>query len=339
MRVLWFSGISVVRKPASGSGSVAVQIHHFQRDKGFYGPLVLPSTWQLGRPRTRERRWLGPAPSKWVTELEPEPVSGLPAQCSLHWSFWIIHGAPGDAFLSESSHYCVFSAWQAAKSLELLHVTILPSAEWDITIVTWGLGHGVPSINICELLWAIWARGIPEMGDPGGGIWALFEVLPLLCRIREMAYVINYSLWAVFVLKAQPEFPERFLSTTAAMRQSSWGSEMELWLNAWNLFLVLFLITALFLFLWRSLEEGWVERRGKGRKEAGKYVIDSRKFLFVCLFLSCLLSAKIKGFNGSCRDANLIPMEPELRGRVTNTMKTQLEVRATVIWLINLLRL
>lgn len=131
------------------------------------------------------------------------------------------------------------------------------------------------------------------------------------------------------MLKAQHEFPERFLSTTTAMRQSSWVPEMELWLNAWNLFLVLFLITALFLFLWRSLGEG-LERRGKGRKEAGKYVIDSRKFFFV-LFLSCSLSAKIEGFNGSCKDANLIPMELELRGRVTNTMKTQLEVRAVVI--------
>lgn len=45
MQVLWLSGISVVRKPASGLGSglVAVQVHHFQRDKGSYGPLVLSS--------------------------------------------------------------------------------------------------------------------------------------------------------------------------------------------------------------------------------------------------------------------------------------------------------
>lgn len=35
------------------------------------------------------------------------------------------------------------------------------------------------------------------MGDPsgsGGGIGALLEVLPLLCRIKEMVEVINYSL-------------------------------------------------------------------------------------------------------------------------------------------------
>lgn len=92
----------------------------------------------------------------------------------------------------------------------------------------------------------------------------------------------------MFVLKAQHEFPECFLSTTTAMRQSSRVSEMELWLNAWNLFLVLFLIRALFLFLWRSLGEG-LERRGKGRKKAGKYVIDSRKFFLFC-FVSELLA-------------------------------------------------
>jgi hypothetical protein len=52
----------------------------------------------------------------------------------------IIHHTPGHSLLSESSHYSLFSAWQAAKSLELLCVTILPFAEWDIKIFTWGVG-------------------------------------------------------------------------------------------------------------------------------------------------------------------------------------------------------
>lgn len=64
----------------------------------------------------------------------------------------IIHHTPGDAWLSGSSHDSAFSAWQAARSLELLCVTILPFAEWDIKIFTWGMGHGVPSINVCDLL-------------------------------------------------------------------------------------------------------------------------------------------------------------------------------------------
>lgn len=56
---------------------------------------------------------------------------------------------------------------------------------------------------------------------------------------------------------------------------------MELWLNAWNLFLVLFLITTLFLFLWHSLGGGVREERK--RTEGGRGT---------CLFRSCSLSAK-----------------------------------------------
>lgn len=85
------------------------------------------------------------------------------------------------------------------------------------------------------------------------------------------------------MLKAQHESPERFLSHNHSYAPILLGSEMELRLNAWNLFLVLFLITTLFLFLLPSLGEG-LERKGKGRKEAGKYVIDSRGFfVVVCL--------------------------------------------------------
>lgn len=120
------------------------------------------------------------------------------------------------------------------------------------------------------------------------------------------------------MLKAQHEFPERFLLHNHSYAPILLGSEMELRLNAWNLFSVLFLITALFLFLWCSLGEG-LERRGKGRKEAGKYVIDSRRVFFVSELLAV---SKAEGFNGSCRDAKLIPMELELRRHVTNTMKT-----------------
>ena len=140
-----------------------------------------------------------------------------------------------------------------------------------------------------------------------------------LCRIKEMVEVINYSLWAVFVLKAQHEFPERSLLHNHSYAPILLGPEMELCLNAWNLFLVLFLITTLFLFLWRSLGEG-LERRGKGRKEAGKCVTDSRLFFFNVSEL--LAVCKVKGFNGSCRDANFIPRKLEPRRHVTNTMKT-----------------
>lgn len=86
-----------------------------------------------------------------------------------------------------------------------------------------------------------------------------------------------------------------------------------------------------FIFISLAFSRGGVSREERKRKEGGREICYRFKEVFVCLFLSCSLSAKIKGFNGSCRDANLIPMEPELRGRVTNTMKTQLEVRATVI--------
>lgn len=88
------------------------------------------------------------------------------------------------------------------------------------------------------------------------------------------------------MLKAQREFPERFLSHNHSYAPILLGSEMELCLNAWNLFLVLFLITTLFLLC--SLGEG-LESRGKGRKEAGKCVIDPRFFCFV-LFVSELLA-------------------------------------------------
>ena len=49
------------------------------------------------------------------------------------------------------------------------------------------------------------------------------------------------------MLKAQHEFPECFLSRNHSYAPILLGSEMELCLNAWNLFLVLFLITTLFL--------------------------------------------------------------------------------------------
>lgn len=207
----------------------------------------------------------------------------------------IIHHTPGESLLSESSHYSAFSAWQAAKSLELLCVTILPFVEWDIKIFTWGMGHGVPSINVCDVLWAIWARGTPEMGDPSGhsgGIWDFSEVLSLLCRIKEMVWVINYSSWAVSVLKAQHEFPARFRSHNHSYAPILLGSEMELWLNEWNLFLVLFLITVLFLFLWCALEEG-LERK---EKEGGQGNRLPRVFFFfhfspLFLFLFCFWTA------------------------------------------------
>lgn len=122
------------------------------------------------------------------------------------------------------------------------------------------------------------------------------------------------------MLKAQHEFPERFLSHNHSYAPILLGSEMELWLNAWNLFLVLFLITALFLFLWHSLGEG-LERSGKGKREAGKHVIDSRR-VFVVVVSELLAVSRVEGFNASCRDANLIERKLELRRHVTNTMKT-----------------
>lgn len=137
--------------------------------------------------------------------------------------------------------------------------------------------------------------------------------------------------------KAQRESPECFLSHNHSYAPILLGSEMELWLNAWNLFLVLFLIMTLFLFLLRSLGEG-LESSGKEREEAGKCVIDSRGV--VLLFVSELLTvSKVEGFNRSHRDANFIPMNPEPRRQVTNTVKTYLEVRAIIIWLIKSPRL
>lgn len=111
--------------------------------------------------------------------------------------------------------------------------------------------------------------------------------------------MINYSLWAVFMLKAQHEFPERFLSHNRSYAPILLGSEMELWLNAWNLFLVLFLITALFLFLWHSPGEG-LERSGKGRRQAGKHVTDSR-WVFVVIFELLAVSRGISRILQRCK--------------------------------------
>lgn len=85
------------------------------------------------------------------------------------------------------------------------------------------------------------------------------------------------------MLKAQHEFPERFLSHNHSYAPILLGSEMELWLNAWNLFLVLFLIMALFLFLWHSLGGGFREERK--RKEGGREIC--YRFKAILLLFCC----------------------------------------------------
>lgn len=139
------------------------------------------------------------------------------------------------------------------------------------------------------------------------------------------------------MLKAQHEFPARFLSHNHSYAPILLGSEMELWLNAWNLFLVLFLITILFLFLWCSPEEALEERK---RKEGGSE-IDFQDFSFTpphpyfCVVSTLSAPSKVERFNRSCRDTNLIPMKLGLTRHVMNTIKTELGVRTFIIWLIN----
>lgn len=154
--------------------------------------------------------------------------------------------------------------------------------------------------------------------------------------------MINYSSWAVSVLKAQHEFPARFLSHNHSYAPILLGSEMELWLNVWNLFLVLFLITILFLFLWCSLEEGleWKEKEGGGQGNRLPRFFFLFFFFFFpspyfCFVSQLPASSKVEGFKRSCRDTNFIPRKPGFRRQVMNTKKTELEVRAFIIWLMN----
>lgn len=138
------------------------------------------------------------------------------------------------------------------------------------------------------------------------------------------------------MLKAQHEFPARFLSHNHSYAPILLGSEMELWLNAWNLFLVLFLITVLFLFLWCSLEEGLERKEKEGGGEGNRLP----RFFFLSFFsLSpyfCFVSelpapSKVEGFKGSCRDTNHIPVKLGFRRHVMNTMKTKLEVSTFIL--------
>ena len=134
-------GITIIRKTAWCSGSEDVELHHSQR-RGFQVGVLAETCLSWGDWGPEQGGDLGTAPpvTVCVTELGSEPSLLTPSPSLFAW---IILYAPGDAFLSESSHYSIFSAWQAAKSLELLHVTILPSAEWDIQVFTWGGGWWV----------------------------------------------------------------------------------------------------------------------------------------------------------------------------------------------------
>ena len=74
-----------------------------------------------------------------------------------------------------------------------------------------------------------------------------------------------------------------------------------------------------FIFISLVFSRGGVREERK-RKEGGREICYRFKEGF---FVSELLAvSKAEGFNGSCRDAKLIPMELELRRHVTNTMKT-----------------
>lgn len=79
-----------------------------------------------------------------------------------------------------------------------------------------------------------------------------------------------------------------------------------------------------FIFISLAFSRGGVREERK-RKEGGREMCYRFKtFFFFFLFnVSELLAVcRVKGFNGSCRDANFIPRKPEPRRHVTNTMKT-----------------
>lgn len=60
-----------------------------------------------------------------------------------------------------------------------------------------------------------------------------------------------------------------------------------------------------FIFISLVFSRGGVKRRGKGRKEAGKYRFKEGFFVVLSELLAV---SKVQGLNGSCRDPNLIPM-------------------------------
>lgn len=84
-----------------------------------------------------------------------------------------------------------------------------------------------------------------------------------------------------------------------------------------------------FIFISLAFSRGGVREKRK-RKKRGREIWYRFKG-FLLLFVSQLLSvSKVEGFSGSCRDANFIPMKPEPRRHITNTMKTYIEVRQSL---------
>ena len=172
-------GVTIVRRTARCSRSVDGELHHSQR-RGFQVGVLAETCLSWGDWGPGQGGDLGPVPpvTACVTEPGPEPSLLTPSPSLFAW---IILCAPGHAFPSESSPYSVFSAWQAAKSLELLHVTVLPSAEWDMQVFTWGDGSR-GSIN--KRLWiALSSLGQRDSRNgrsqwQRGGVRALFAGLP-----------------------------------------------------------------------------------------------------------------------------------------------------------------
>ena len=97
-----------------------------------------------------------------------------------------------------------------------------------------------------------------------------------------------------------------------------------------------------FIFISLVFSRGGVGKKGKGRRQGNRLPRFFSSFFsffplspYFCFVSELPAPIKGEGFNGSCRHTNLIPMKLGFRRQVMNTMKTELEVRAFILSLMN----